>query len=169
MGSICMLMAIAIQPEFVEFIRKVYYADTEEKVENRGRPKGAKNKPKKEVKLPYMVAVEHATASLQKLRNTIDKLSGIHDVNTEIDVDEVRKGALDSIESVDYVIKCLKNLCTPSEAILIAYRGLDNHLTDLYEVTREACGDQLEDTVCDLFSKIDACMDMFKTLYGTTN
>jgi lipopolysaccharide export LptBFGC system permease protein LptF len=45
-GAICMLIALCIQPEAVEFIRKVYYAEIEKKVENRGRPKGSKNKPK---------------------------------------------------------------------------------------------------------------------------
>ncbi len=168
-GSICMLMALCIQPEVVQFIRKIYYAETEEKAENRGRPKGSKNKPKTEVKLHYMIAFDHATSCMDKLRKDIDKLSGIHDLNVEIDVDEIRKEAIDSIEAIDYVIKCLKGLCTPSEAILIAYRGLDKHLTELYDVTREAYCDQMEEAVCEIWSQVDECMDMFKTLYGASN
>ena len=166
-GSICMLIALCIQPEVVEFLRKVYTAESDEKVENRGRPKGSKNKTKTEVKLHYMIAFDHATTSMDKLRKNIDKLSGIHDLNVEIDVDEIRKEAMESIEAIDYVMKCLKGLCTPSEAILLAYRSLDGHLTELYDVTREAYCDQMEESVCAIWSQIDECMDMFKTLYGT--
>lgn len=165
-GSICMLLALCIQPEVIQFIRKVYHAETEEKVENRGRPKGSKNKSKTEVKVHYMIAFDHASGSMNTIRKALDKLSGIHEPNTEVDVDEVRKEALEAVEAIDYVMKCLKGLCTPSEAVLMAYRVLDEHLTELYDVTREAYCDQMEESVCAIWSQIDECMDMFKTLYG---
>lgn len=87
-GAICMLIALCIQPEVVQMMRKVYTYDFE-----------AKRK--------------------------------AHEWN---------------------------------EAVLLYYQKIDDQLSELYGMTRERCSDEMDQTVGDMWAKVDEYMLVLKEL-----
>jgi hypothetical protein len=167
-GAIMMLMFLVIQDNIVPFIRHVIFEESD-KIETRGRPKGSKNKPKKDIKLHYEIAYDHALSCFKTVRHSVDVLAGIHEPNQEVDTDEHRAKVIEALDTIDYVMKCLKGLCSPSEGLILTYDRLDRLLTELYNKTRDSYKDELEEEIANYWNDIDECMDVFKVVFGFTH